>query len=238
MIPLPKDDHFINVYLNKAAAYHELIAAEDADGNLLPALQAVASLAGARIADLGSGSGRIPLLLQAIDCELLAVDVHRPMLVEQAQQAAAIGRAWPLAQADGRRLPLPANWAEVSTAGWAYGHFTGWAQDWKPEVQAALAEMERITRPGGTLVIFETLGTGVEQAAPPNPALASYYAWLEAEQGFQRQEIATDYDFGSVDRAAEICGFFFGDEMAARVHANRWSRVPEWTGMWSRPAGR
>lgn len=236
MRSLPANDHFIQIYKNQAAAYHQLIAAEDADGNLLPALQAVAPLSGARILDLGSGSGRIPLLLQEIDCEIVASDIHHAMLVEQAAQAAAAGRRWPLLVADGRRLPLAGGWADVSIAGWAYGHFTGWSADWRIEAQQAVAEMRRATRPGGVMVIFETLGTGALQPAPPNPALADYYAWLEDELGFQRQAIATDYDFGSVERAAEICGFFFGEELAARVHANAWSRVPEWTGMWSRRA--
>ncbi len=95
--------------------------------------------------------------------------------------------------------------------------------------------MGRAAKPGGTLIIMETMGTGVQQPAPPNPALADY-AWLENEHGFTRQVIATDYDFGSVDRAAELCGFFFGAELAARVRANGSSRVPEFTGIWRRSA--
>jgi hypothetical protein len=94
--------------------------------------------------------------------------------------------------------------------------------------------MRRATKPDGTLIIMETMGTGSEQAAPPSQALADYYAWLEREQGFVRTVIATDYDFGSVERAAELCGFFFGAEMAEKVRARGWRRVPEWTGVFSR----
>ncbi|HEY4718334.1 MAG TPA: hypothetical protein VIH14_04915, partial [Anaerolineales bacterium] len=102
------------------------------------------------------------------------------------------------------------------------------------QVERAMAEMHRATRAGGTLIILETLGTGVQEPAPPNAALAAYYHWLEREQGFSRRVVATDYDFGSVPRAAELCGFFFGEPLAARVKANGWQRVPEWTGVWSR----
>lgn len=225
---MSENDHFIQIYKTKAAAYHALIAAEDVDGNLLKALKSTVPLAGKRVLDLGSGSGRIPLLLKDAGCEIIAADLHRPMLLEQAAQRDAAH--WPLLQADLRRLPLAGGWADVVTAGWAIGHFTGWyGANWKTEAQFALAEMKRAAKPGGTLIIMETMGTGVQQPAPPNAALADYYAWLENEHGFTRQVIATDYDFGSVERAAYLCGFFFGAEMAARVRSNGWRRVPEFT---------
>lgn len=248
---MPKDDHFIQVYKTRAAAYHALIAAEDVDGNLLPTLQSITSFEGKRILDLGSGSGRIPLLLRGIDCDLIAVDLHHAMLVEQANQLSSLRarcvaspgsnlpanfamQLHPLIQADIRALPLPAATADVVMAGWAIGHFTGWVSDWKAEAARCLAEMRRAAKPHGMLILMETMGTGVEQAAPPNTALADYYAWLENEHGFRRQVIATDYDFGTVARAAELCGAFFGEEMAERVRANGWSQVPEWTGIWSK----
>jgi ubiquinone/menaquinone biosynthesis C-methylase UbiE len=238
---LPKDDHFIQVYKTRAAAYHELIAAEDADRNLLPTLQSIMPLEGKSILDLGSGSGRIPLLLNDIDCDLIAVDLHHAMLVQQASSlraqrsnlpANSAIQLHPLVQADIRALPLPAASADVVIAGWAIGHFTGWVSDWKPEAARCLAEMRRAAKPNGALIIMETMGTGVQHPGAPSPALADYYAWLETEHGFTRKVIATDYDFGTVARAAELCGAFFGEEMAARVRANGWSRVPEWTGIW------
>ena len=231
---LPSDDHFIKVYKTRAAAYHALIAAEDADGNLLPALQAITPLSGKRVLDLGSGSGRIPLLLKTSNSEMVAVDLHQAMLREQAEQARAVGRSWPLLQADLRSLPLASAWADVSIAGWAIGHFTGWYPDWKTEASRAVGEMQRATQPGGALIILETLGTGVFEPAAPNASLAAYYAWLESELGFTRHVVSTDYDCGSVERAAEFCAFFFGEGLAARVRANDWQRVPEFTGVWSR----
>lgn len=231
-------DHFRNVYTNKAQAYHALIAAEDVDGNLLPALQAITPLAGARVLDLGSGSGRIPLLLAGLGCNIVASDLHMAMLREQQAQRERVQGNWPLVQADGRQTPFASGWADVVTAGWAFGHLVGWYTDaWQQQAGRAIAEMQRTAKPGGTLIIMETLGTGVQQPAPPHAGLAAYYAWLENEHGFVRSTVATDYDFGSVERAVELCSFFFGEEMAERVRANGWSRVPEWTGVWGKRLG-
>lgn len=228
-------DHFKQIYTDKAAAYHELIAAEDTDGNLLPALQSIALFRGQRVLDLGSGSGRVPLLLRELECDLAAMDLHYAMLAEQRVQRGLAGGDWSLAQADIERLPIFSGWADVVTAGWAIGHFTGWyPNEWPTHVEIAIAEMKRVAKPGGRVIIMETMGTGAEQAGPPNKALADYYAWLETEHGFARTVVATDYDFGSVERAAELCDFFFGAEMAKRVRARGWSRVPEWTGIWSK----
>jgi SAM-dependent methyltransferase len=232
---LPISDPFVQVYRQRAADYHALIAAEDTDGNLLPALESITPFAGRRVLDVGSGSGRIPLLIKNLGCTVLASEIHNAMLLEQSHQMELENKDWALLQADARQLPLPNAWADIAIAGWAIGHFTGWfANDWQSHAKRALAEMQRATKPGGALIILETMGTATDHAAPPNASLAAYYAWLEHDLGFTRQVVATDYDFGSVARSAELCGSFFGPEMAELVRANNWSRVPEWTGIWSR----
>lgn len=226
-------NHFVKIYKTQAAAYHALIAAEDVDGNLLPALQAITPLTGKVVLDLGSGTGRIPLLLRDLECEFISVDLHHAMLVEQRKQVGVGDQR--LLQADIRGLPLGDKLTDVVIAGWAIGHFTGWYPDaWKDEIQKVLKEMSRALKAGGALIILETMGTGTEQAGRPNTALAEYYAILENELGFSQQIVATDYGFGTVERAAELCGFFFGDEMAEKVRRNGWARVPEWTGIWSK----
>jgi ubiquinone/menaquinone biosynthesis C-methylase UbiE len=137
--------------------------------------------------------------------------------------------------ADARRLPLGDGAFDLVTAGWVFGHFTFWNADtWLENASLAVGEMRRVTRPGGALVIFETMGTGVTEPGPPAAGLESYYRWLENEMGFERRLIPTDYRFESVDAAQKACGFFFGEPYAELVRANGWSRVPEWTGMWWR----
>jgi ubiquinone/menaquinone biosynthesis C-methylase UbiE len=156
------------------------------------------------------------------------------MLVENARQRRAAGGRWSLVQADARDLPVPSGAFDLVTAGWALGHFCSWhADDWRAQVGRALAEMRRALAPGGTLVILETLGTGAASPAPPKPVLADYYALLETEWGFARREVATDYRFDTPAAAEAATRFFFGDALADRIRAHGWSRIPEWTGVWS-----
>lgn len=212
-----------------------MIAPEDVDGNLLPALTRAAPLAGKRIVDLGGGTGRIPLLLQHLQSEIISLDLHRAMLREQAVQRAQVGGNWPLAQADMRLLPIATGWADVAIAGWSIGHMRGWYKpDWRAQIGKALAELQRTVQPGGSIIIIETLTTGSLEPAPPSRELAEYYDWIEKEWSFSRDVIATDYQFASIEQAVEYTEFFFGSKLAADIRARGWARLPEWTGVWSK----
>jgi len=91
-----------------------------------------------------------------------------------------------------------------------------------------------VVAPGGALIILETLSTGSLTPAPPSPGLAEYYDWLEQAWGFSRETIATDYRFASVDEAIARTEFFFGADLAAKIRAQGWARLPEWTGVWGK----
>jgi ubiquinone/menaquinone biosynthesis C-methylase UbiE len=228
-------DHFTAIYSRRAAAYHRMIAAEDADGNLRRALEAVTPLRAKRVLDLGTGTGRLPLLLNGIADKVVGLDLHRAMLIENARQRALSGGGWALAQGDMRHLPLAAGWAEVVCAGWAIGHLRGWhPDDWRAHIGAVLDEMHRAAAPGGALIILETLTTGSLTPAPPTPGLAEYYAWLEDEWDFTRQAIRTDYAFDDVESAVAATEFFFGPDLAQAIRTHGWARLPEWTGVWGK----
>lgn len=228
-------DHYIKIYTHHAETYHRMIAAEDIDGNLLPALEKVTSLKGKRILDLGSGTGRIPLLFHKQVEQIIALDLHWGMLYEQRQQQDQFNETWGLLQGDLRVLPFPGNYFDIITAGWAIGHFQSWfTTDWHAQVDRAINEMIRILKPNGALIIIETLTTGSTVPSPPTERLAEYYARLEDQWGFTRQEISTDYQFRDLNEAEDLVGFFFGEELAHKVCVNNWVRLPEWTGVWAR----
>ena len=228
-------DHFRKIYATQAKEYHQMIAPEDVDGNLLSTLQKIVPLKNILLLDLGSGTGRIPLLVHNLVSQVIALDLNRAMLMEQQRQQQQIDGSWPLIQGDNRNLPFADNWANVVTVGWAIGHLRGWYEDdWQIQIGKILTDMERVALHGGTLVIIETLTTGALEPAPPSPRLAEYYQWLEESWGYTRETIQTDYQFASVDEAAAKTEFFFGPELAKLIRQKQWARLPEWTGIWSK----
>ena len=228
------------IYAEHAEPYDALVAAEDCDGTLIPAIEAIASasgsLSGAAVLEVGVGTGRIARAIVGRVSRLVAVDRAPAMLAVARRHLAAIDGAapWELHEADARALPVASGWADLAIAGWVFGHFRSWMpDDWQHQISLALGEMRRALRPGGTLIVVETLGTGSEVPAPPSPQLAEYFAWLEGAHGLKPRAIRTDYRFADVETAAAITGFFFGDAFGARVCREGWSRVPECTGLWS-----
>lgn len=212
-----------------------MIAVEDVDGNLRKALAQITDWEGKTILDLGAGTGRFPLVFRNLDCRFIALDLYRAMLIENKLQRDSSGANWPLVQADMRSLPFDDQCADIVIAGWSIGHLRTWyAGNWQHEIGLILAEMARAARPGGSIIICETMSTGSLVPRPPAPELAEYYHWLETSHGFTPQVIQTDYQFESVEQAVAHTTFFFGPDLAADIQTQGWARLPEWTGIWSR----
>ena len=229
---------FRRIYAHHADDYDRLVEAEDCDDQLLPAMAGVCPLAGIRVAEVGVGTGRITrLLVRAGAARIVGVDQAPAMLTVARRHLTALGSdcRWQLDEGDAGHLPLPDGEVDLYVAGWALGHTVGWRPtSWRSTIDGYLLEADRVTRPGGSQILFETLGTGRDAPGPPTPGLARLYDHLEQTHGFSRHTIRTDYRFASVDDAVRRCGLFFGDGLARRIRERGWTRVPEWTGMWWR----
>jgi len=227
---------FLTIYQKHADDYDRLVNAEDCDHHLRPAIERHVPLNGAAVLEVGAGTGRVTRLLLAGGAKVFASDQSPAMLQVARTHLAAFNRStWSLICADGRAQPVASRWADLAIAGWVFGHQRGWnPMGWRESVKRGLDEMARALNPSGVVIIIETLGTGSEVPAAPTAELEEYYHWLESEQGFTRESLRTDYQFATIDEAAAVTGFFFGDDFAARVRHEAWLRVPECTGLWSK----
>lgn len=220
-----------SIYQNQAAQYDLMVSREDYEGNLLPALNAVRSLSGLDVVELGAGTGRLTTLIAPLAKTLVALDVSEHMLDSLRKKLPNTA----IIAASNMALPLGTSCADVTIAGWSIAHSVEWyPETWREEMGRAIAEMTRLLRPGGTAIILETLGTGNETPAPPNDGLALFYQMLQDEYGFENTALRTDYQFESPAEGQALLRFFFGDELADRVAAEQLTILPECTGIWWR----
>jgi ubiquinone/menaquinone biosynthesis C-methylase UbiE len=206
--------------------YERLIQREDDQGNLLKAIEAILPTAGLDIIDLGAGTGRLGRLLAPRARSLYAFDTSAHMLTLAAESFKATGLDnWQVQVADHRQIPVKDASADLVVSGWSFSYLSVWGD--RSQLEAGWSEVERVLRPGGTVILIESLGTG-------NPApvrlehLSDYYVWLD-QMGFASRQIPTDYRFESVAEARELVGFFFGEQTAAGIET---ATLPEFSGLW------
>jgi len=222
------------IYRQQAGPYEDLVSREDYQGHILPALERIASPRGKAVVDLGAGTGRLACLLAPLAGALCAFDRSHAMLsVAVAKLRAGGRRNWTAALADHRAIPLTDAWADVVVSGWSVCYLVVWhPDDWQAQLERGLAEMRRILRPIGSLILLETLGTGVETPHPPQQML-NYLSYLE-KAGFRRTWIRTDYRFESRPQAETLTSFFFGEAMLEKlVERPEGVFLPECTGIWT-----
>jgi ubiquinone/menaquinone biosynthesis C-methylase UbiE len=228
------DAHFDLIYDTRARDYHELVSREDMQGNLPRALREIVDFSGKTVVELGAGTGRVTRILAPLASRVLAFD-RSPHMLEWARAylAEELKGNVRLAEADNHSVPLPDSSAEILVEGWSFGHSVSReGGDWKKAAEKVLGEGMRLVKPGGALVLIETLGTGHRVPQPPGHYLPLFYSWLQDERGFALKWIRTDYLFESLAKARELVEFFFGQMVDHEVLATGEVVVPECTGIW------
>lgn len=220
------------IYQQKAQEYESLVAREDYAGNILAALQEICDMNGRVIVDTGAGTGRLMKLLAPQAAAVYGFDIS-PAMLSVADQELRRGSEsnWTLAAADHRNLPLPPDTADLIVSGWSLCYLAlDQEEPWREPLREVFSRLEQLLRPGGMIIILETMGTGYTSPNPPDFML-DYFAFLD-ELGFQSRWIRTDYQFESAQEAAELSRFFFGDELGDQVEESGSDILPECTGIW------
>ena len=222
------------VYAYHGNEYEALIAREDDQGNIPRAIDGIIKVDGLDILDLGAGTGRLTLMLAPRAKSIHAFDTSAEMLRVCRERLIATGLSnWQVDVADHRQLPVENHAADLVVSGWSVSYLAVWnPEQANQELDKWLAEMGRALRKDGTIVLFESLGTGNEEPIRLEH-VESTYRWLDAN-GFQNKWIRTDYRFESLEEAEYLARFFFGDELGDKVKQNNWIILPECTGVWWR----
>lgn len=217
------------IYNREADNYERLVSREDHQGNILKAIRQVIDPANLDVIELGAGTGRLTCMLAPLARSITAYDSAAAMLEVAKGRLAAMGlQNWHAEVADHRQLPAADGCADLAISGWSICYLVDWNRaDWKLELSKGLAEMARVVKPGGTMIIIETQGTGFESPHPPEH-LIEYFKYLD-EQGWKKTWFRTDYKFKDKAEAKELTSFFFGQDLADRFDSEY---LPECTGLW------
>jgi demethylmenaquinone methyltransferase/2-methoxy-6-polyprenyl-1,4-benzoquinol methylase len=106
--------------------------------------------AGERILDIASGSGDLARAFAkrvGPRGEVWATDINRRMLERGRDRLLDAGCLAPAVQCDAERLPFPAGYFDCVSVGFGLRNMT--------RKEAALAEMTRVLKPGGRLIVLE-----------------------------------------------------------------------------------
>jgi ubiquinone/menaquinone biosynthesis C-methylase UbiE len=220
------------IYRSYADRYQALVGREDYQGNLLPAILSIDPLAGKDVIELGAGTARVSCLITPIVRSLVAADISHHMLSVGKQHLAGLPLSnWHLSLESHRALPFAAHSVDVILSGWSFCYAALDAgEGWQPALEQALSETARVLRPGGLLILIESLGTGFETPNRPD-VLVNYLAFLDAH-GFESTWVRTDYCFIDKAEAKDLTGFFFGDAPMPMWESELGVIVPECTGLW------
>jgi len=226
------------IYRLEADMYERLIAREDYEENIGRILSEFMppDRRALDVLDMGAGTGRLSRLLAPLTGSITLTDASPAMLEVAAGKLRALGcDDAATVVSDHRELPFPDRAFDAVTAGWTVCYLANTNEPkWRLNLQSIVDEWKRVIRPGGTVILFENNGTGVESPEPPT-YLTGYYRALQEEYGFSYWTIRTDYRFESPEEAEQLTRFFFGDALADRVRAGRNRIVPECTAVfWKR----
>lgn len=219
-------------YRKQADQYDLLVSREDYQHNLIKAINRIRNVDDLNVIDLGAGTGRVGLLFANRTASSIALDLS-PQMISLAKEKFHDGghRNWSVSAADHRALPLVNGCADLVISGWSICYLVDWYQKtWKKELERAFREIYRVLRPGGTIIIIETQGTGFEKPNPP-PHLVHYFEYLN-NAGFEHFWIRSDYRFKDIEESFHTAQFFFGADLAKQVKENNWVILPECTGFW------
>ncbi len=102
---------------------------------------------GERVLDVASGSGDLARAMAARGASVCMTDINGPMLARGRDKATDAGLLLPAVRCDGERLPFTAGTFDCVTVGFGLRNMT--------HKEVALAEMARVLKPGGRLLVLE-----------------------------------------------------------------------------------
>lgn len=188
----------------------------DPEGLIEATMAGIHDWAGQPVLDVGCGSGfHLPRFAQ-IASEVVGVEPHEPLASRARQRISQLSLAnVSVLEGTAQELPLADDSVEMVHARWAY--FFG------PGCEPGLAEVARVTRPGGTAFVIDndasrsTFGTWFRRAVPAYDSDAVERFW--SRQGWSRERIDIRWSFESRAAFESVVRIEFRKDLADAILA-------------------
>lgn len=214
----PARERWREVYREQPELFDAFARAQDPEEAAGRRLLTLAGIAGRRVLEIGSGTGRTTELLTRSARHVVAVEPRESM----ARVARKDARATRI-RARGQALPLRAESVERVVASWVLADLGA------PSRAAVLAEAERVldASPGAGIWLLENAGSGEFPAlrgreGDPGAEVRP----LVEEHRFEVVEVvATELRFRSSARAEEVLGTILGERARERLQRRPRARI-------------
>ena len=181
----------------------------DPDGVIEAAMRAVRGWSGARLLDVGCGSGFHLPGFAAEAARVIGVEPHPPLLAAARRRTRGLRTVEVLA-GTAQALPVPDASIDVAHARWAY--FFG------PGCEPGLAELRRVMRRGGVAFVIDndatrsTFGRWFRRGLPSYDADAVERFW--SRQGWQRHSLDIRWEFPTRTEFEAVVRIEFAPDVA------------------------
>jgi len=152
------------------------------------------------VLDSGAGNGFTAIRLRSSARTIVAFEPDPGMIDRHAPLPWVRGIA--------QNAPFRASTFHAAYATWAF-FFDG-----VPDIDEGLAELRRIVKNGGKIIIVDNAGDDEFSSLAARSTTSSRDWWLE--RGFEETLIHTSFRFDSLEEANLLIGFYFGAEATAR----------------------
>ncbi|GAA2607047.1 class I SAM-dependent methyltransferase [Actinomadura fulvescens] len=195
---------------NSPRVYEIENRAVDPDGAIESAMRAIRPWDGATVLDLGCGTGfHLPMFARDA-AKVIGVEPHAGLAAAARRRVAGVPNVTVRVGA-AQALPLPDASIDVVHVRWAY--FFG------PGCEPGLAELDRVVRRGGAILIIDndatrsTFGGWFRRGLPSYDPRAVERFWTR--RGFAREALTIRWSFGDRADLAAVLRIEFPEELAA-----------------------
>lgn len=221
------------IYEKHSFEYDQLVKREDYQKNLPKTLNTLFDFTGKTVLEFGTGTGRLTAMYAQKANSLFCFDRSQHMLNKSKINLVDYKDKIRFGICDNNDISSIDKKGDLVIEGWSFGHTVSDEPNSSGEkADELISKSLNLLKNGGTCIFIETLGTNVDFPLAPNESLAEFYRRLEQDFGFTPVEIPTDYRFETAEEAAEMCGFFFGNEAGDVIRKKGSSIIREYTGLW------